>query len=68
MVSKQKKKKGKYVDLCGSLLCRMASGKTFNVGSGLDDAQRGKPPAVRLSFLPFLRWSSSGCLPRAILN
>lgn len=37
----------------------MASGKTFNVGSGLTDVDRMTPPAVRLPFLLFSSVSSS---------
>ncbi|TDL17860.1 DNA ligase/mRNA capping enzyme [Rickenella mellea] len=36
--------KGKNKGVMGALKCVMASGKTFNVGSGFTDKQRGKPP------------------------
>ncbi|KII90494.1 hypothetical protein PLICRDRAFT_39053 [Plicaturopsis crispa FD-325 SS-3] len=38
--------KGRHKGATGALKCEMASGKTFNVGSGLSDKQRGKPPNV----------------------
>lgn len=38
--------KGKYKSITGALKCKMASGKTFSVGSGMSDAQRNKPPKV----------------------
>ncbi|KAF8627948.1 hypothetical protein AX17_006101 [Amanita inopinata Kibby_2008] len=38
--------KGKHKGATGALKCKMASGKTFNVGTGLSDKQRQKPPKV----------------------
>ncbi|TFK56837.1 DNA ligase/mRNA capping enzyme [Heliocybe sulcata] len=38
--------KGKHKGSTGALKCKMASGKTFAVGSGLSDAQRRRPPKV----------------------
>jgi len=38
--------KGKNKGVTGSLKCQMASGKTFNVGTGLSDKQRKKPPKI----------------------
>ncbi|CAB4474904.1 uncharacterized protein OCT59_008918 [Rhizophagus irregularis] len=38
--------KGKYLRQCGSLLCRMASGKEFKVGSGMNDNDRINPPSI----------------------
>jgi len=40
------KGKGKYAGKIGALLCEMASGKKFSVGSGLSDKQRAKPPSI----------------------
>ncbi len=34
------------VGVCGALLCKMESGKSFKVGSGLNDKQRKDPPKV----------------------
>ncbi|EIM86354.1 DNA ligase/mRNA capping enzyme, partial [Stereum hirsutum FP-91666 SS1] len=38
--------KGKHTGSTGALKCKMASGKTFAVGSGLSDKQRARPPKV----------------------
>ncbi|KDQ57285.1 hypothetical protein JAAARDRAFT_35922 [Jaapia argillacea MUCL 33604] len=38
--------KGRHKGSTGALKCKMASGKTFNVGSGLTDKQRRSPPSV----------------------
>ncbi|KAJ3554647.1 hypothetical protein NP233_g12374 [Leucocoprinus birnbaumii] len=38
--------KGKNKGVTGALQCRMESGKTFSVGSGLTDKQRKNPPAI----------------------
>ncbi|KAJ6504199.1 DNA ligase [Mycena vitilis] len=38
--------KGKHVGSTGALKCKMQSGKTFNVGTGLSDKQRKDPPKV----------------------
>ncbi|KAH6891588.1 hypothetical protein BKA70DRAFT_1119873 [Coprinopsis sp. MPI-PUGE-AT-0042] len=38
--------KGRNVGVTGALKCKMASGKTFNVGTGLNDKQRKNPPKV----------------------
>ncbi|KAJ2931053.1 hypothetical protein H1R20_g6035, partial [Candolleomyces eurysporus] len=38
--------KGKHEGATGALKCKMASGKTFNVGSGLSDKQRKNPPKI----------------------
>ncbi|KAL9713272.1 hypothetical protein Ac2012v2_004512 [Leucoagaricus gongylophorus] len=38
--------KGKNQGVTGALQCRMESGKTFSVGSGLNDKQRQDPPAI----------------------
>ncbi|KAK7050452.1 Dna ligase [Favolaschia claudopus] len=38
--------KGKHAGLTGALKCKMASGKTFNVGTGLSDKQRRNPPKI----------------------
>jgi len=38
--------KGKHAGSTGALKCKMASGKTFNVGTGLSDKQRKNPPKV----------------------
>ena len=35
---------GKYVGMCGALEMRGDNGVEFKIGSGLDDAQRRKPP------------------------
>ncbi|EJD50726.1 DNA ligase/mRNA capping enzyme [Auricularia subglabra TFB-10046 SS5] len=40
------KGRGKHVGLVGALICEMASGKTFQVGSGLTDKQRKNAPKV----------------------
>ncbi|KZV61293.1 DNA ligase/mRNA capping enzyme [Peniophora sp. CONT] len=37
---------GKYAGSTGSLKCKMESGKTFNVGTGLSDKQRKNPPKI----------------------
>ena len=37
---------GKYAGQLGSLRVRTADGREFNVGSGLDDATRARPPAI----------------------
>ncbi|KAJ6466915.1 hypothetical protein C8R45DRAFT_838778 [Mycena sanguinolenta] len=38
--------KGKHAGLTGALKCKMQSGKTFNVGTGLSDKQRKNPPKI----------------------
>ncbi|ESK91269.1 dna ligase [Moniliophthora roreri MCA 2997] len=38
--------KNKYKGVTGSLVCKMESGKKFNVGSGLTDKQRKDPPKI----------------------
>ncbi|KAF9442750.1 hypothetical protein P691DRAFT_810139 [Macrolepiota fuliginosa MF-IS2] len=38
--------KGKHKGATGALKCQMASGKTFNAGSGLSDKQRKNPPKI----------------------
>ncbi|EJC98107.1 DNA ligase/mRNA capping enzyme [Fomitiporia mediterranea MF3/22] len=38
--------KGKHQGVMGALKCVMASGKTFNVGTGFSDKQRAKPPKI----------------------
>lgn len=38
--------KGRNDGVTGALKCKMESGKTFNVGTGLSDAQRKKPPKI----------------------
>jgi len=38
--------KGRHVGVIGALKCKMESGKTFNVGTGLSDKQRAKPPKI----------------------
>jgi len=38
--------KGKNVGVMGALKCVMASGKTFNVGTGFSDKQRRSPPKI----------------------
>jgi len=38
--------KGKNKGSMGSLKCKMASGKTFNIGTGFSDRQRQNPPKV----------------------
>ncbi|KAJ7621186.1 DNA ligase/mRNA capping enzyme [Roridomyces roridus] len=38
--------KGKHVGVVGALMCKMESGKKFNVGTGLSDKQRKNPPKV----------------------
>ncbi|SJL02651.1 uncharacterized protein ARMOST_05985 [Armillaria ostoyae] len=38
--------KGRNADVTGALKCKMASGKTFSVGSGLNDQLRQKPPKI----------------------
>ncbi|XP_046549454.1 LOW QUALITY PROTEIN: uncharacterized protein LOC124259371 [Haliotis rubra] len=40
------KGKGRNQFVCGALRCRMECGKEFSVGSGLNDAQRRKPPKI----------------------
>nr|HEX4316785.1 DNA ligase [Kofleriaceae bacterium] len=37
---------GKHAGRLGSLQCQMADGTTFNVGTGLSDAERNNPPLV----------------------
>ncbi|KAL0961041.1 hypothetical protein HGRIS_006031 [Hohenbuehelia grisea] len=37
---------GRHKGRTGALQCKMESGKTFNVGSGLSDKQRDKPPRI----------------------
>ncbi|KAJ3042037.1 hypothetical protein HDV00_008330 [Rhizophlyctis rosea] len=36
--------KGKHTGACGALKCKMESGKLFNVGTGMSDAERRNPP------------------------
>ncbi|KAF5321800.1 hypothetical protein D9619_000056 [Psilocybe cf. subviscida] len=38
--------KGRNKGITGALRCKMESGKTFNVGSGLTDSLRHKPPQI----------------------
>ncbi|PBK63457.1 DNA ligase/mRNA capping enzyme [Armillaria solidipes] len=38
--------KGRNAGVTGALKCKMASGKTFSVGSGLNDQLRQKPPKI----------------------
>ncbi|EAU82651.2 DNA ligase [Coprinopsis cinerea okayama7 len=38
--------KGRNAGVTGALKCKMASGKTFNVGTGLSDKQRKNPPKI----------------------
>ncbi|KAJ7750468.1 DNA ligase/mRNA capping enzyme [Mycena maculata] len=38
--------KGKNAGTTGALKCKMESGKTFNVGTGLSDQQRRNPPKI----------------------
>ena len=38
--------KGRHSKRCGALTCQMASGKTFNLGSGLTDKDRDDPPPI----------------------
>ncbi|KAG5652748.1 hypothetical protein H0H81_003889 [Sphagnurus paluster] len=38
--------KGRHQGSTGSLKCKMESGKTFNVGTGLNDKQRKHPPKI----------------------
>jgi len=38
--------KGKNTGVMGALKCVMASGKTFNVGTGFSDKQRRSPPKI----------------------
>ncbi|KAK2459959.1 hypothetical protein APHAL10511_008044 [Amanita phalloides] len=38
--------KGRHKGSMGALKCKMASGKTFNVGTGFSDKQRQNPPKV----------------------
>jgi DNA ligase-1 len=40
------KGKGRLAGSTGALKCEMESGKTFNVGTGLSDKQRQKPPKI----------------------
>ncbi|KAJ7768304.1 hypothetical protein B0H16DRAFT_313544 [Mycena metata] len=38
--------KGKHAGITGALKCKMQSGKTFNVGTGLSDKLRRNPPKI----------------------
>lgn len=38
--------KGKYLGMVGSIACRLKTGKTFYIGSGLTDENRKSPPKV----------------------
>jgi DNA ligase-1 len=38
--------KGRLAGMCGALLCRGENGKTFKVGSGLNDDDRRNPPPI----------------------
>ncbi|KAJ7472296.1 DNA ligase/mRNA capping enzyme [Mycena galericulata] len=38
--------KGRHAGSTGALKCKMESGKTFNVGTGLSDKQRKNPPKI----------------------
>ncbi|MEI8609890.1 DNA ligase [Enterovibrio sp. Hal110] len=38
--------KGKYTNMMGAIIVRMANGKTFKIGSGFSDKQRETPPSV----------------------
>ncbi|KAF5390955.1 hypothetical protein D9757_003960 [Collybiopsis confluens] len=46
IVTGYKPGKGRNAGVTGALKCKMASGKTFDVGSGLNDQQRKKPPKI----------------------
>ncbi|KIK57446.1 hypothetical protein GYMLUDRAFT_46330 [Collybiopsis luxurians FD-317 M1] len=46
MVTGYKPGKGRNAGVTGALKCKMASGKTFDVGSGLNDKQRKNPPKI----------------------
>ena len=37
---------GKHKGRLGALICELADGVTFNVGTGFSDAERGAPPAI----------------------
>jgi len=37
---------GKHKGKLGALICELPSGKRFNVGTGLSDAERASPPAI----------------------
>ncbi|MGF1706928.1 DNA ligase [Enterovibrio baiacu] len=38
--------KGKYTNMMGAIVVRMANGKTFKIGSGFSDKQREAPPPI----------------------
>ena len=38
--------KGKYKGMVGAMSCELRSGVTFDVGTGLSDAERKSPPKV----------------------
>ncbi|KAJ3720399.1 hypothetical protein C8R42DRAFT_86826 [Lentinula raphanica] len=46
VVTGYKAGKGRNAGVTGALKCKMASGKTFDVGSGLNDKQRKNPPKI----------------------
>ncbi|KAJ3808338.1 DNA ligase [Lentinula lateritia] len=46
VVTGYKPGKGRNAGVTGALKCKMASGKTFDVGSGLNDKQRKTPPKI----------------------
>ncbi|KAF9063022.1 hypothetical protein BDP27DRAFT_1394009 [Rhodocollybia butyracea] len=46
IVTGYKDGKGRNAGVTGALKCKMASGKTFDVGSGLNDKQRKSPPKI----------------------
>ncbi|KAJ3997621.1 hypothetical protein F5050DRAFT_1670921 [Lentinula boryana] len=46
VVTGYKAGKGRNAGVTGALKCKMASGKTFDVGSGLNDKQRKSPPKI----------------------
>ncbi|KAJ4465042.1 hypothetical protein C8J55DRAFT_529386 [Lentinula edodes] len=46
VVTGYKPGKGRNAGVTGALKCKMASGKTFDVGSGLNDKQRKSPPKI----------------------
>eukprot|EP01059_Diplonema_ambulator_P000861 TRINITY_DN10686_c0_g1_i2.p1 TRINITY_DN10686_c0_g1~~TRINITY_DN10686_c0_g1_i2.p1 ORF type:complete len:677 (+),score=259.32 TRINITY_DN10686_c0_g1_i2:213-2243(+) len=46
LVKAHEQGKGKHSDKLGALVCVLANGKQFNVGTGFTDAQRRDPPKV----------------------
>ncbi|KAH7102511.1 DNA ligase/mRNA capping enzyme [Auriculariales sp. MPI-PUGE-AT-0066] len=58
------KGRGKNVGVTGALVCEMESGKTFQVGSGMTDAQRKNPPKIgSIVVYRFMELTASG-VPR----